>query len=73
MTATSSANVLFVFFSFPPPTNIEYLLSWSEGLKLQDKRDISLVFIIGFLSAPVVNNDHDFNGGLTSVLPLIKA
>lgn len=73
MTATSSANVLFVFFSFSPPTNIEYLLSWSEGLKLQDKRDISLVFIIGFLSAPAVNNDHDFNGGLTSVLPLIKA
>lgn len=73
MTATSSANVLFVFFSFFPPTNIEYLLSWSEGLKLQDKRDISLVFIIGFLSAPAVNNDHDFNGGLTSVLPLIKA
>lgn len=68
MTATSSANVLFVFF-----TNIEYLLSWFEGLKLQDKRDISLVFIIGFLAAPAVNNDHDFNGGLTSVLPLIKA
>lgn len=68
MAATSSANVLFVFF-----TNIEYLLSWFEGLKLQDKRDISLVFIIGFLSAPAVNNDHDFNGGLTSVLPLIKA
>lgn len=73
MTATSSANVLFVFFSFFPHTNIEYLLSWSEELKLQDKRDISLVFIIGFLSAPAVNNDHDFNGGLTSVLPLIKA
>lgn len=73
MTATSSANVLFVFFIFFPPTNIDYLLSWFEGLKLQDKRDISLVFIIGFLSAPAVNNDHDFNGGLTSVLPLIKA
>lgn len=53
--------------------SVERLLLWIEGLKVWDKRDVSLVGIIGFLSAPAVNNEQRFNGGLTSVLPLIKA
>lgn len=73
MTVISLVKVLFAFFILFFFMNIDHLLSWFEELKLEDKRDISLVFIIGFLSAPAVNNDHDFNGGLTSVLPLIKA